>query len=577
MKLFILGLIILLILVCQIYKIIKEKNPNKYRKKKDREGLSEYEENIKHRDEFIEHTSDYYEKLIDKKDYELGKKIDSNIGGAFIYLDSRNTLNYENRGQYLKVKNMEGFHGKGSAINDYGKEIDKCRAITKCGMLNEPGYENCGYCGKLGDKKGYQDSATGGYNQDGKFDYMPNALGGKQVGPDVCPSDALEAHPPKTSDTKKPLGNRWATTAYDCEKIKMQDKCSEVKDCGDLNNAEFGDICGWCPSDKAYPKDSDDNLLYTEDNIVNLDAQYSNNPGKTQVKGDSCAALNETSADANGKLTPYFSTLQKADECSVCDNSGGQVVVESKPKWSEDCIQDLWTSTVKGDHEEDLSSKILVKCSTAYDAPPGLDAGGIYYKNYGDKDVPGRPVTSWGYEKWYKVRNDMQNEVTYPIFNFKKDYNTRIDNTDSKKLFEFGDESNELDKDTGKLIMDGGIRRSYIMNSEVYDNASKFKDSYHKYPNLRIDQKWKQCFNKENNENELKCVPVKELQDLENIVFPTESDGLTYKDLDDWKTRCNELKNINKCEVNAFFPNGSGKPSSTKYDSLPEVMCKELN
>ena len=84
---------------------------------------------------------------------------------------------------------------------------------------------------------------------------------------------------------------------------------------------------------------------------------------------------------------------------------------------------------------------------------------------------------------------------------------------------------------------------------------------------MRIDQKWKQCFNEENNNNELKCVPVKELQDLENTVFP--EDGLTYKDLDGWKTRCNELKNINKCEVKAAFPNGSLVGD--------KIMCEELN
>ncbi len=95
MKLFILGLIILLILVCQIYNIIKEKNPN--REKKDMEGLSEQEENIKHRDEFIEHTSDYYEKLIDKtrkgwnwldQSYYMDKRYDGISGNRLRRLKS---------------------------------------------------------------------------------------------------------------------------------------------------------------------------------------------------------------------------------------------------------------------------------------------------------------------------------------------------------------------------------------------------------------------------------------------------------------------------------------------------------
>jgi len=552
MKLFILGLIILLILVCQIYKIIKEKNPNIKEKnpnikKNDMEGFDEYDKNIKHRDELIENTSDYYEKLIDKKDYEMGKKMGSKIGEDFLYLDSMNRLNHDSLYGHAKI---EGFHGESSAINGYEDKIDNCRKITECSDLDNDDYKNCGYCGKLGDKEGHQGSVTGGYNQDGKFDYMPDAMGGKQVGPDVCPSDALEAHPPKTSNAKKPLGNRWATTAYECKKIQAQDKCSEVRNCGDLNNAEFSE-CGWCPADKAYPKNLEsDGLLY---------------PNTTQTKGDSCAALNETYTDASGNLKPYFSKLQKADACSSCDNSGGQIFVDNKPKWSDVCIQDLWKSRVQGSDADNSANKLIVECSTPYDSPPGLDAGGIYYKNYGDKEESGRPDTSWGYEKWYKVRNDMQNEVTYPIFNFKKDYNVQYIGDNQFKL---GDKFEDLDKETGQPeYID--IRRSYIMNSEVYDNASKFKDSYHKYPNLRIDQKWKQCFNKENKNNELKCVPVKELQDLENIVFPTETDGLTYTDLDNWKTWCNELKNNNKCEVNAPYPNGSlfgGK-----------IMCEELN
>ena len=43
-----------------------------------------------------------------------------------------------------------------------------------------------------------------------------------------------------------------------------------------------------------------------------------------------------------------------------------------------------------------LSSKMLVECSTYYDEDPDADSGGIYEKNYGDKDIENRKNNRWG-------------------------------------------------------------------------------------------------------------------------------------------------------------------------------------
>lgn len=361
-------------------------------------------------------------------------------------------------------------------------------------------------------------------------------------------------------------------------KIQLQDKCSEVKDCNELNDMDgLGGICGWCPSNKAYPRDDDFGLLYTEDNIVNPAALHSNTPGagNTQVKGDKCTALNETYNDANGKLVPYFTALQKADDCTICDNSGGQITLTGEnglswPAWSDACVDELWKTPVKGSGK--LSSKMLVECSTYYDEETAADSGGIYEKNYGDK--VGRDKNfGWGFKKWYKVRNDMRQQVTYPLFNFKKDYNTRINNTSPILAWTFGDGMvdglpTDLDE-KGNLSIENEFRRSYVMNDEMNDEASRYRKSEHTYPDLRIDKKWKQCFNKENTDNILKCEPIRELKEARNIIHKRDSDIYDYKDLATWEERCNFLKNENKCEKPAPYPEGSLVNET--------LMCKEIS
>jgi len=350
MKLFILGLIILLIVVCQIYKLIKEKD-NIVNIEKRIEGAAvglgdaevddtdvaesenseqvmsdeKYKKFIDNETNFIMTTSKYYDKLINGITLKNMKKSDKKTSD-FVHLDSNNQLVYDS------FDTMEGFEN--NRVNT-SRNIDKCRAVTKCEMLDQPGFEDCGYCGALG--KPYETS--------GKFDYKPKATGGKTIGPDVCPNDAYEAHPPKGKFFPNKLGNRWATTTYDCKKIQTQDKCSSVKNCNELSDASgnnsLGAMCGWCPSDKAYPRDDEFQLKYDEDKEKNK---------ITDIKGDRCSAFYETYINEDEELTPYFEKLQKADECSSCDNSGGMIRDDAGyPKWSSGCLQDIWAAPLRSD------------------------------------------------------------------------------------------------------------------------------------------------------------------------------------------------------------------------------------
>ena len=549
MKLFILGLIILLILVCQIYKIIKEKD---HKIDKDGDKIDKYKESmtpedhielIEHRKEFNKDTIRYYHELMEGK---LDTQLDKAIGTDFISLDGKNRLIFDDYNAYRKTKSFEGFHGD-KTIENTGKEIEKCRAIKECGMLDLPGYENCGYCGDLGDP----------YNQTGKFEYMPKAMGGKKIGTDVCPSDAKELHPPKGSSEARPLGNRWATSAYDCEKIKLQDKCSTVKNCNELNDASgnkdsLSAICGWCPADKAYPIDGKNGILYDNDNTVNPSAKFSSSEGsrKTQVKGDRCSALYETYNDENGELKTYFSKLQKAPDCSICDNSGGQFVDENGvPKHSDACIQDLWSSPIRGQGE--LSSKVKIQCSTNFDSAPVNDDGGIYYKNYGDKS-DGRDFNGgWGYNKWYKVRNDMRQNVTYPLYNFKKDYNTKKSEKNPRLLWTYGDRREDLYDE-----IDDDVRRGYIMNNELQGQASKYRKTNHINSDVRIDRIWKQCFNKKNEKNYLKCVPSRELENAKDVIVGNDT-KLKRSHYLAALTECETKKGSHECLNSKIRHNGS--------------------
>tara|TARA_B100000795_G_scaffold269003_1_gene257170 strand:- start:4332 stop:5792 length:1461 start_codon:yes stop_codon:yes gene_type:complete len=478
MKLFILGLIILLIVVCQIYKIIKEK-----RVEKNIENMTseDYDEFLKHENDFTDQTIRYYEELNNGKVSQDMKYTLPN----FVHLNTQNQLIFDD---YAGYKNsIEGFHGE-NIRKKTGNNIEKCRALTECGMLDKPGYEDCGYCGTLGDKVG--GGTGGGYNQKGKFEYMPASLGGKKIGPDVCPADALEAHPPKSQDKKQPLGNRWATSSYDCKKIQLQDTCSSITDCNEMSG-DLAEKCGWCPSNKAYPKDSADGILYPTDNIPNADSlHYSSvGAGKTQIKGDTCAAFNETYTDGDGNLKQYYAKLQTADDCSICDQSGGQITTGGVKKWSEGCIKQLWANP-----HIDSESLLKVGCTTEYDSPPNdeniHENGGIYEKNFGDK--LGRPNYRWGYSKWYKIQNEMKQNVVYPIFRFKRDYNTM---NGSENIWRKGDEL----LGTGEIEAPDTLYRRKWKMDEIEINQQSSHD--YNNPNVDIKELWKKCFNKDNPDN----------------------------------------------------------------------------
>ena len=122
MKLFILGLIILLILVCQIYKIIKEKD-HKINEDNNIENMTDDEENelgeeknampaadfnsfLDHREKFNKDTIRYYHELMEGK---LDTKLEKKVGTDFLYLDGKNRLIFDDYDAYMKTKSFEGF------------------------------------------------------------------------------------------------------------------------------------------------------------------------------------------------------------------------------------------------------------------------------------------------------------------------------------------------------------------------------------------------------------------------------------------------------------------------------------
>ena len=128
----------------------------------------------------------------------------------------------------------------------------------------------------------------------------------------------------------------------------------------------------------------------------------------------------------------------------------------------ERCLCSIYEKSVKGQ----IKLKVLVN-ALHNDEEPSASSGGIYEKNYDKVD---RENNGWGYQKWYKVRNDMRQQVTYPLYNFKTDYNTKIGKDSSILAWSFGDGiSNGLPTDLdekGNLSKDGEIfsneyRRSY--------------------------------------------------------------------------------------------------------------------
>ena len=196
MKLILIGLLILLIVICQIYKIIREKEDI------TRETF-DFLKNYKNQRKYNKHNMDYYKKMEDGGELE---KITSEINkktkiSNFMYLDGNKKLveTFEPKSKTLEVKN----------------NINICRSITKCEQLKD--YPQCGYCGSTN-----------------RFEY--NYGKNKGIGPDVCPNNEN--------------GNAWSKSTYDCNKIQRQKLCSNIKTCTQLQKGtEMGELCAWCPSD----------------------------------------------------------------------------------------------------------------------------------------------------------------------------------------------------------------------------------------------------------------------------------------------------------------------------------------
>ena len=144
------------------------------------------------------------------------------------------------------------------------KSITNCRALTKCGQLNNT---NCGYCAL-----------------DKEFRW------GTKDGPaaDVCPKDS------------------WTTDSKKCEELREKEICASVNSCGDLYG-EAAKICGYCPTtgqsmvmkkvgDKYFPKYSGDSC---------------NAEGYGLLPGDKCGKFLKD----HPCITPYYLSGPHSASC----------------------------------------------------------------------------------------------------------------------------------------------------------------------------------------------------------------------------------------------------------------------
>lgn len=276
------GLLILLILIGQIYKIINDRSVEFFDIDKRSKGQSRYwDKTIRH-----------YKSLGNKKfqntvtEIAYNEEIDN-----FVRLDSNNNL-------------IETFEANRI---DTEEQIDRCRSLKKCGELESN--PKCGYCGSSG-----------------KFDYNK----GGDIAPDICPLDKEDNR--GNNNLRPSRGNTWASNKDDCIKIRDQKICDKVSDCGGLNNPETKNLCAWCPSDDfAKVKTRGPNALLL----------YDGDDAGSKITGDVCTGLNKP--DADGDI--LFTKLQKAGSCSVCQKKGsdGSNTGASGPHTKE-CLDSLWAT-----------------------------------------------------------------------------------------------------------------------------------------------------------------------------------------------------------------------------------------
>jgi len=283
MKLILIGLLILLIVICQIYKIIREK-----------EDLTketfDFLKNYKKQRNYYKHNLDYYKKLEDGGELE---KITSDIKKKtkiynFMYLNGNKKLveTFDPKNRTLEVKN----------------NIDICRSLTKCEQLKE--HPHCGYCGSTN-----------------RFEY--NYGNKKEIGPDVCPNNAN--------------GNSWSMSTYDCNKIQRQKLCSNIKTCTQLEKGtEMGELCAWCPSDsKAKVATQGKKALLMYDGIRKGESS-------SKIKSDNCPYLGDPDPEFPNE-GPLFDELIRAGNCSTCDqpNENGEAKGNTGTH-SRSCLNSLW-------------------------------------------------------------------------------------------------------------------------------------------------------------------------------------------------------------------------------------------
>lgn len=368
MQLLLLGLLVLLILIGQIYKIINDKN------KLSQEAFDMVNKK-KHQTEYWGNSIRYYKSLGDKVLQNTIEKIEKNESSDnFVALDSNNVL-------------VETFHGKSSRRNTENA-IETCRSLTKCEQLDE--FPSCGYCASTN-----------------KYDYDD----GSGVAPDVClPSKekavysnnynfdvTASAHSPDA-----PRGNQWAKTKYDCLKLKRQNLCDKVTTCTSMaKGSEIGKICGWCPSDsRAKVKTTGKKALLLYDGTGDKEAN-------SKIKSDKCPDMGRADPfDPTGE--PLFSELTQAGSCSVCDEPTGNPSIARGATGihSKKCLQSLWAAPYI-----DPSGIYNVTCNTEYD-----DIKTANEQHYSSES------SNTGKKPYYWIAAEMKKNLKRPIATFMKEH-----------------------------------------------------------------------------------------------------------------------------------------------------------